>query len=261
MSYFGRPKYSFPSFTLLPPELRQMIWDEALRKEASDRFVVITRAQVHGSAVAVAPVKHLISPFLSATRESRARAQVFYDVKVEMQAFETDEPVAFSELTWTLENEIGQFPPQREVQLTKEALRREPRSKGAIYISPKHDKFVAASCSPPAPDCDEMEAKIMLWGFGGYGHGQSRSTTQYIFAPLGVDTTAHIPTLTLAWKSTRDTELVFDYRWFTAGYFKRESEFGYFDLDKGIETGFLNRSVSPWGLRLRRLITFRSKGG
>lgn len=254
--YFGGRNIPFTCFLLLPPEIRQMIWDQALLQEAKKRFVVISRAQVHRQKVTVAPLKHLVSPFLVLTRESRARAQAFYDVKVEMQGFEVDQPVSFRDLVYR-RIAARQSPPRDVLELTKRALRRRPRAMGVVYISPEHDRFVAVSCSFPPPQRDTAEASVILWGYGGYRFDDpSRTASQYVLAPLGKDITARIQTLLLVWQRTRHSSLMFDYLWFVLGYFKRVHDFRYLDIDLNGENGFLGKAVSPWGLSLGHLIIY-----
>lgn len=70
---------SFHKFPDLNPELRLMIWNEALLGERNTRTVILQDDRVM-------PLKHLISPLLSVNYESRTCAQAFYDVKLDVYA-------------------------------------------------------------------------------------------------------------------------------------------------------------------------------
>lgn len=236
-----------------------MIWDEALRNESKQRFIILSRAQVHRHRMAISPLKHLISPFLVANRESRARAQLFYDVKVEMHSFKIDKPVTYQELMRPLHPK-EEFPRQNIVQRTRQALRRKPRISGVVYINTKYDNFVAANTSFPPPDHDIAEARVMLWGYGayatdgGYSIGARRAGSRYMMAPLSADITRRIENLILAWQRTLVTStLESDYLEFISGHFNKQRRFRYIDLEGDDEPGFLDYALSRQGLSVQYL--------
>ncbi|KAK8094969.1 hypothetical protein PG997_001654 [Apiospora hydei] len=71
---------SFTCFKLLPPELRQMIWREALLEEVESRLVIVYRVSMR-----VMPHPSLAMNVMNANRESRNYAQnQFYDVKLDV---------------------------------------------------------------------------------------------------------------------------------------------------------------------------------
>lgn len=74
----------FINFPLLPKELRDQIWQEALLKpEKRTRVVVLyVGFSGHGKGKHVMPCKHLISPLLVVNNESRKHALKFYHVKL-----------------------------------------------------------------------------------------------------------------------------------------------------------------------------------
>ncbi|KAK8094968.1 hypothetical protein PG997_001653 [Apiospora hydei] len=74
---------TFTCFNKLPPELRHMVWNEALLEEVESRFVL-----VHRVSMKVLPHKKTNkSAILAANQESRGRALKFYDMQLEVWTF------------------------------------------------------------------------------------------------------------------------------------------------------------------------------
>ncbi|KAK8038597.1 hypothetical protein PG993_007008 [Apiospora rasikravindrae] len=74
---------TFPMFKKFPPELRCMIWEEALREEVESRFVF-----VHRVSMKVLPHKNTNKNAIMATnQESRGRALRFYDIRLDVWTF------------------------------------------------------------------------------------------------------------------------------------------------------------------------------
>lgn len=69
----------FSRFPLLPPELRDQVWDEALLQENEQRLIVLIMHLGHQS---VGPLPCLVSPLLAVNTESRARAKTFYPRRI-----------------------------------------------------------------------------------------------------------------------------------------------------------------------------------
>ncbi|KAI1136839.1 hypothetical protein F5Y05DRAFT_419793 [Hypoxylon sp. FL0543] len=113
---------SFP-FKNLPPEVRHLIWDEALREESSERLVLLDHI-THK----VLPFKSLVSPMLTVDRESRSRAVRFFDMKL----FVCKLPV--SRNPWR--SSFHGFFDFHEMNET-------PRSEKRLYLSSRHDIFMA----------------------------------------------------------------------------------------------------------------------
>ncbi|KAK7921566.1 hypothetical protein PG985_009588 [Apiospora marii] len=77
---------SFPQFAKLPPELRHMVWDEALREEIGSRLIL-----VHRTTMRVIPHKGTQSLVMNANRESRYYARLmYYDVKLDVWTVKVD---------------------------------------------------------------------------------------------------------------------------------------------------------------------------
>ncbi|KAK8113065.1 hypothetical protein PG984_013591 [Apiospora sp. TS-2023a] len=131
---------TFPQFTRLAPELRQMIWDSALENEAENRIVL-----VHRDSLRVVPSKSLISPLKSVNKESRKRALEHYNVKIDIGIFPAPSVTSVIN-TWN----------HRVYSTTyAEVLLNGPingNSKGCIYVSLGTDKFLLSFATPHG-DC------------------------------------------------------------------------------------------------------------
>ncbi|KAK8859757.1 hypothetical protein PGQ11_010491 [Apiospora arundinis] len=80
---------AFTLFPRLAPELRAMIWKEALDEEADDRI-----ALVHGDeTLRNMPFKSLISPLLSTNQESRKLALLRYSFKLDVVSVSVLDPI------------------------------------------------------------------------------------------------------------------------------------------------------------------------
>ncbi|KAK8063787.1 hypothetical protein PG996_008439 [Apiospora saccharicola] len=133
---------TFPQFTRLAPELRQMIWDSALENEAENRIVLVHRASLR-----VVPSKCLISPLKSANKESRERALKHYNVKMDIGVFPAPLVVKSRRMTtW-----------DHHVNSTEDAERllngrSNGNSKGCVYVNLGTDRFLL-SFSYSVVDC------------------------------------------------------------------------------------------------------------
>ncbi|KAI0006454.1 hypothetical protein F4779DRAFT_632944 [Xylariaceae sp. FL0662B] len=134
-------------FKLFAPEVQDMIWNEFLLQESSDRMVILDRFTSR-----ILPVKSLVSPLLSVERNSRRCALRFYDT--ELMVFKV--PSLFYELP-----PYGVPKPPRDEQFAKTcaAIARSEAEdcKGAVYISPKHDIFITGIPVLQALQIDEGE--------------------------------------------------------------------------------------------------------
>ncbi|KAI0149496.1 hypothetical protein GGR57DRAFT_504678 [Xylariaceae sp. FL1272] len=118
----------------LPTELRWMIWNIALLQEAADRFVLLTSVPpwtftsdsfTQPQATAILPMKCLVSPFLSACRESRKMGLEFYP---------------YQEKVFKVPESAGQLHYSGAVEVKNDSF-------GTIYIHPQRDKFFHLSPS------------------------------------------------------------------------------------------------------------------
>ncbi|KAK8038596.1 hypothetical protein PG993_007007 [Apiospora rasikravindrae] len=81
---------SFNCFQQLFPELRQMIWHEALNEEVESRMII-----VHRSSMRVMPHKSTQSIVMNATRESRYYAKrLFFDVHLKVRNIHVNYDIA-----------------------------------------------------------------------------------------------------------------------------------------------------------------------
>lgn len=73
----------FHDFTALPLELRQAIWDLAVLEEARSHCIPIFSG--HGyPGIHIIPGKEMVSVLLQTNFESRARAKVLYDIRLDV---------------------------------------------------------------------------------------------------------------------------------------------------------------------------------
>lgn len=115
----------FHRFPDLDPEIRLMTWDEALLAARDTRTVLINEDRIM-------PLPFLVSPLLSASYESRARAQGFYTLKLDV-LLAPPPPIATIVV------------PYRASGIAYEVTYADMVKKGALYISPEHDILVLGS--------------------------------------------------------------------------------------------------------------------
>lgn len=165
-----------------------MIWDMALLDEEKDRVIIDTHINAHSFNLAIAPLKELISPFLSVNRESRECALAIYDEKVEMRVF----PVPKSN--------ILDSPNPLDLTLKTSFLMQDGgRAKGEIYISPEYDNFILLRCHDQA-EPDAVERKVLTWGYKGTLDPREGVISRYVLAELPIAIPKRVGTLTLAAK-------------------------------------------------------------
>ncbi|OTA98176.1 hypothetical protein M426DRAFT_326193 [Hypoxylon sp. CI-4A] len=145
---------TFSYFSCLPPELRDIIWNIALREEGRSRIVLLHRR-------CIVPFAHLNSPFLSVDRQSRRNAQKFYHVKLAacnisrcssnssgggggggggVSSDGSEDFDLFSVLSWDGLDEDHDM-----AEVVDRLLMGQARTNmGAVYVSPEFDTFLLA---------------------------------------------------------------------------------------------------------------------
>ncbi|KAI2616143.1 hypothetical protein GGS26DRAFT_597045 [Hypomontagnella submonticulosa] len=114
---------SFP-FNKLPPELRSIVWNEALLQESSERLVLLDL-----QPPVIFPFKSLASPLLSVNTESRYYAVRFYDFTLPVYSLENDKYICWRDIS--------------RKRRCLDAIVRTTKDKGKLYLSPKYDIFMA----------------------------------------------------------------------------------------------------------------------
>ncbi|KAK8076995.1 hypothetical protein PG996_003165 [Apiospora saccharicola] len=137
-------------FSSLPPELRQMIWKEALEEEVDSRIIV-----VHRSTMRVLPHPSSWNRVMHVNQESRAYAlRLFYDFKVELRPFEVDfsliDEMALYGEAENIFRDRNIMKPYRAVgsdvlKQLRRPIRRSIEPTGTIYMHSQRDRFALAS--------------------------------------------------------------------------------------------------------------------
>lgn len=143
----------FHKFPSLFPEIRLQIWNEALLGARDTRTVIVNNDRV-------LPLKHLVSPLLSVNFESRACAQAFYGLKLDVISVPTitKEQILQIEVSirsaWDRRGEGRELPDTLYAATLKNVLRNiyaqdavkeadeAEHRKGAVYVSPEYDTLV-----------------------------------------------------------------------------------------------------------------------
>ncbi|KAI1320316.1 hypothetical protein F5Y16DRAFT_85367 [Xylariaceae sp. FL0255] len=81
----------FTPFPRLPVELRLQVWEDALAEELRERQDRLTLL-LHTRSIYMAPMKHLASPFLSVSRETRECALKVYETRLMVFRMPTPKP-------------------------------------------------------------------------------------------------------------------------------------------------------------------------
>ncbi|KAI1264782.1 hypothetical protein F5Y18DRAFT_388393 [Xylariaceae sp. FL1019] len=119
---------SFPLFSKLPVELRLLIWEFALHREAEGRVVVLQDNRV-------LPFKSLISPLLKLNVECREFAlKRFYTLKLDVYAVDSFSFI----IRWF---ELGESTSWTRDELFHN-IEEDAVPEGTIYVSPDYDKFM-----------------------------------------------------------------------------------------------------------------------
>ncbi|XXG98935.1 hypothetical protein Hte_005268 [Hypoxylon texense] len=119
----------FPDFST---ETRLMIWEEALREEASNRIVFLDTRTGR-----VIPTKHLASPLLSVNKESRQCALRFFGMKLTVERLK--EPIGFD--THNDYDPVSDTGFKQSVDEVLPLYIYNDRNYGALYLSPRYDIF------------------------------------------------------------------------------------------------------------------------
>ncbi|KAK7985551.1 hypothetical protein PG988_003173 [Apiospora saccharicola] len=124
----------FMKFPEFPCELRLMIWIRAAENEASNRLVFI-----HRGTLRPMPIKCLVSPLLSVSKESREVALKHYDLRLDV--------LRLPAMGRGGEGEGGRASTHR-IWLLRDGLEVIGTVKGALYLSPDQDRFMPFSAWP-----------------------------------------------------------------------------------------------------------------
>ncbi|ROW12124.1 hypothetical protein VMCG_00729 [Cytospora schulzeri] len=155
---------TFHKFPELEPELRLMVWKEALLGARDTRVVILYNDRVM-------PLKNLISPLLAVGHEARACAQAFYNVKLDILVvpqcgvypdllFEGVQKLAGAVRLERSGPEYALFIRKmlRE-RVAPDAIREAERDRlkvGEIYVSPEHDTLISGYDCDPDPRLDDL---------------------------------------------------------------------------------------------------------
>ncbi|KAI0865548.1 hypothetical protein F4860DRAFT_461874 [Xylaria cubensis] len=123
----------FHEFNKLPPELRDMVWDNALIAEATNRMVFADL-----KTGAIYPTRHLVSKISQVCYASNKRAKHIYNYR---------EPVYEVRMRDTLPSVAGPF---TSAQFNQFELGEEV---GVVYLSPRYETFCIGLIWPPVGIC------------------------------------------------------------------------------------------------------------
>ncbi|KAK7995195.1 hypothetical protein PG990_013968 [Apiospora arundinis] len=87
----------FPRFPSLPPELRRLIWEDALKEEYRDRILVLD--QVTRRIIVTRELQQPFRPIFHANRESRDVANLMFPLRLAMYTTGWDDSI-YSLLKW-----------------------------------------------------------------------------------------------------------------------------------------------------------------
>ncbi|KAI0380639.1 hypothetical protein F5Y04DRAFT_281665 [Hypomontagnella monticulosa] len=113
---------TFP-FNKLPPELRFLIWNQALVQESSERLVLL---DLHPPSIY--PFKSLVSRILAVNAESRRCALNFYETSLSV---------------YRLKRKGVEWEDVFTKNIYLEIITRPTNSRGKLYLSSKHDLFMS----------------------------------------------------------------------------------------------------------------------
>ncbi|KAK7912184.1 hypothetical protein PG985_014665 [Apiospora marii] len=159
----------------LPGELREMIWKATLEVEAKSRVVPL-----HG--LHAIPRKQLVSPLLSACRESRWYALQFYSLRLRVYEFPK---VQFDRLACYFHYGGQRYEPIPDSFVLRQArtdafyrlgaIVTDQRQAGTLYLNPRHETFLRG------PDFTDHFLHDTYWSAG---LGQQGPMT-YVTARMG----------------------------------------------------------------------------
>ncbi|KAK8036242.1 hypothetical protein PG993_008856 [Apiospora rasikravindrae] len=135
---------TFPQFSRFVPELREMIWKEALKNEAKDRI-----ALVHRDSRRIVPSKSLVSPLLAVNHDLREVALAYFDVRLDVVHLNLD-PAIEDTYSWAATRpEDWEHHVRTETYIAAhKALTSQPASaqpatpKGCLYLNSQDDTFL-----------------------------------------------------------------------------------------------------------------------
>ncbi|KAK8062879.1 hypothetical protein PG997_014976 [Apiospora hydei] len=135
---------TFPQFSRLAPELRMMIWKEALKNETQDRI-----ALVHRDSLRIVPSKSLVSPLMAVNQESREVALTYFDVRLDIVRLTLDVTVQDTYSWATTRPADWENHVRNEIHIAAHAaLISQPNGaqpgtpKGSIYLNSHLDTFL-----------------------------------------------------------------------------------------------------------------------